>query len=91
MKVTICGPLGHTNDAEFHVHGAECRDLNKAKYRGIRADDWTINAITRREVVEEIFSDFIGEPPDRTWDTFEHEVRFFACTDLVRDVAQPPA
>jgi len=91
MKVEIVGPNLHpsvSQGEDFHVHAAGCSDLNR--YAGMRDQRgefglwWLLcsGANIDKEIVEEIYSDFLptgddGEP--NTWEDFADTVRIFPC------------
>lgn len=84
MKVEILGPL--PRGEAFHVHAAGCADIaRRADYQGIRRERggaWTMDATTEREVVEDVYSDFLDESPESTWESYAGDIRFFPCCHL---------
>lgn len=88
MKVVVIGPNG-IDDATFHVHKAGCRDINSPKYRWADDRDWVIDVQTRKELIENLFSDFIGTEETwteadgyTTWEDYDNEARVFPCANL---------
>jgi hypothetical protein len=91
VKLEIVGPL---SSGQFHVHSASCADLGKSKYDGYRTQRgalWTGDYTSRKEVIEDIFSDFLpvnswddSDDEVRSWEGFENEVQFFPCCNLKR-------
>lgn len=88
IKVAIFGPnlprpLSDTGMFVVHVHG--CPDTAKGLYRRLGPDSggWAMEADSEREVVEEIFSDFLDE---NDWQDLAHSIRFFPCLDLPVEV-----
>ncbi len=90
MRVTIIRPFPTTNET-FHVHAEGCRDLNARRYR---LDDggWTIDAATKREVVEDTYADQIAENADtegwNTWEAYASDFLFHPCANLPTDIAR---
>jgi hypothetical protein len=84
-NVTVIGPNG-INDATFHVHATGCADIGKAKYRFCDDRDWTIDVSSVQELIEDLFSDFIGTGETQhddgtltTWEDYANEARIFPC------------
>lgn len=90
MRVTVVRPTPTTNET-FHVHAEGCRDLNARRYR---LDDggWTIDANTKREVVEDTYADQIAENANtegwNTWEAYAHDFLFHPCANLPTDIAR---
>lgn len=81
-SVEILGPLGGAGD-DFHVHAAACADVRKKRYNGHRRE-WVADVGTFREVVEEIYSDFIFANDRQPWEDYADGVRVFPCVGDLR-------
>jgi hypothetical protein len=90
QRVTICGPNLFGAPETFHVHAEGCRDLGKRLYQGVRAEAWISEFSTRREVIEEVYSDIIAEQEDgsdyASWTAYVSEFQFFPCVTLPEEV-----
>ena len=94
MKVTVLGPNG-INDASFHVHKAGCADIKKPKYRWALSDGtWGFDASSKQEIVEVLWSDFIGtgetlhdDGTPTSWLDYQHDTRIFPCVGLKEEAA----
>lgn len=93
-KLIVLGPNG-VEGASFHVHAAGCSDLGKAKYSRVmreeRGCEWFVSPASEQELVEIIYSDFIGSgetfgsyrPGEHSvWQDYACEVKIFPCCEL---------
>ena len=91
MKVTICGPnLRDQSKGELHVHAAGCADLVRGAAREPEyRNGWTIEAQSRREIVEAIYppGDF-GYDPEEELEVYEGSVHFFPCCDALAETTR---
>ena len=81
-KVTILGPLG---SGGFDVHAVGCADIYKVRYRPYRSGAWDTEEESKRSLVLNLFSDFLGESyetEDELYDYEESEVKLYPCTGL---------
>jgi hypothetical protein len=91
-RVMIFGPgLKDRKRGQFHVHDVDCQDCLKygegRRFGGDKGSEF--GAISRREIVEMVWSDGLGSYPDRTWVNYEREVWFAPCiADLPREHAE---
>lgn len=82
MKVDIAGPnlpRPLCDKGTLHVHAHGCADLKKSAYARA-GEPWTIDAVSRQEVILDIYSNQIDES-DSTWDdpAYETDVYFAPC------------
>ena len=68
-----------------NIHAVGCADIGKAKYALYRSGAWDTEEESKRSLVLNLFSDFLGES-DETEDELyayeESEVRLYPCTGL---------
>jgi hypothetical protein len=98
MDVVICGPnLVNQTKGQFHVHTAECGDLDKMKRRepAYRPENrMAIEADSRQEIVEWLYDDHMteeerdrGTTPD--WREYD-DIYLFPCLKALPDQADEP-
>lgn len=90
MKVTIIGPnldrRESPDGSQLHVHAEGCADVKKRYRRPV--DGWTIPAVSKREVVFDIYPpDQFDYDPDTEFDIYRSDVKFFPCTDALPEGA----
>ena len=87
MRVTICGPnLEDQSRGSFHVHSADCGDLQRhAKREPEYLNGWTIEVDTRDEVTRNVYppEDFQYDPTNGadSESIVGPYVYFFPCTE----------
>ena len=75
MRITLIGPNGI---ALMHAHATSCRDIGQPRYRSCEKE--VLECASVQEVVEDWFSDFLGEAGRaETWEDFLGEIKFFPC------------
>jgi hypothetical protein len=87
QHLEVVGPLSRGDS--FHVHDASCADLRQSKYNGYRdqrGQRWTGDYASEQKVIEDIYSDFIGDD-GTTWADYASDVRIFPCVHLPRETA----
>lgn len=98
MDVVICGPnLVNQTKGQFHVHTADCSDLDKMKRRepAYRPENrMAIEADSRQEIVEWLYDDHMteeerdrGTTPD--WREYD-DIYLFPCLKALPDQADEP-
>jgi hypothetical protein len=70
--------VGPDRNGEFHVHGSACADLGKSKYKDLRRG-WTAAVVNHRDVVEEIYADFIDPEVDGDWEQYDEAINVYPC------------
>jgi hypothetical protein len=86
MNVRVCGPnLRDDSKGTFHVHRADCEDLNRyGPGRMYGGDQYgTRESLVRnasiKSVVELCYADQIAENPDATWESYISDFWFAPC------------
>lgn len=98
MDVVILGPnLNNQNKGQFHVHTADCADLDKMKRRepAYRPENrMAIDAGSRQEIVEWLYDDHMreeelerGNTPD--WREYD-DIYLFPCLKSLPELASEP-
>jgi hypothetical protein len=98
MDVVICGPnLTNQTKGQFHVHTADCADLDKMKRRepAYRPENrMAIEADSRQEIVEWLYDDHMteeererGTTPD--WREYD-DIYLFPCLKALPELSAEP-
>lgn len=84
MKVTIHGPnLRDQSKGAFHIHAADCADNVKEETRNGSEYPWTVEAETRRQVVEEVYGDQMSE--GASYESCRGDLWFAPCLDPLQE------
>ncbi len=82
IEVTIVGPnLPQQAKAEFHVHRAGCRDLDRGWIKRYAPEAWTIAVPDRYAVESDVYYFCPGEDPDYELGQYQSSFHFATCLD----------